>query len=187
MKEILWKWRFTRLVNKWYISKTGKTKNWEYVERTTLPWISEAAATLLEDVENSCFILIEQYRVPIEKNELWLIAGISDEDIPTIETIAKEVREEAGRIAIDSKFLETVPSSWGLTSEETDIYHTICDGNFLWQQLWEDEDIKIHQVDTDKIDEYLIHAANDLELRVWAKLGTALRYIRAGKWIPTNR
>ncbi len=187
MEEIIWQWKFIKLVDKTYMVKSWTKKKWEYVTRTTIPWISSAAATLLEDKENDKYILVEEYRVPIERRELWLIAWITDENIPTHETIIKEVGEEAWRIVIASKFLETVASSAWLTNEETDVYHSICKPEFLGQQLGDDEDIKIHEIKTNEIDEYLMYAANDLELRVGSKIDTALRYIRAGKGITTNQ
>lgn len=185
---VLQKWNFVEAVTQPYITKSGKEKNWEYARRTTTPsWLSDAAATLLEDIQNQCFILVEEFRIPLWKRELWLVAWISDENIPTIETITKEVREETGRIVIESKFLTTVASSGWLTNEETDIYHSTCNEKFLWQQLWEDEDIKIHKIKIDEIDDYLLYAADDLGLRVWSKIDTALRYIKAGRWIPNNQ
>ena len=181
-------WKFIETVAQSYVTKNGREKSWEYARRsTTPPWISDAAATLLEDIENKCFILVEEYRIPIARRELGLVAWISDENIPTIETIAKEVREEAGRMVIESKFLETIASSAWITNEQTDIYHSTCNWKQLWQILWEDEEIKIHEVKIEEIDDYLIYVAQDLWLRVGAKIGTALRYIRAWKGIITNK
>ena len=179
---IIWEGKFIKLMSVPHISKTWKEKNYEVAMRKTASWVSSAAATLLEHTSNETYILIEQYRLPIDKNELGLIAGISDEDVPTSELIHREIREEVWRIATTSQYLTTVASSAGLTNEEVDLYHSLTDWDFLWQDLWEDEDIKIHEVPTANIDEYLMYAAEDLHLRVWSRIDTALRYIRAWRW-----
>jgi 8-oxo-dGTP pyrophosphatase MutT (NUDIX family) len=179
----IWKGRFTELIQRNYIDKNGDEQKWELVKRNTPSWISSAAATLIEDIENKLYILVEQYRVPIDWSELSLVAGITDEAILTSETIKKEAREEAGRIVTASKFLETISSSSGLTDEETDIYHSICGPEFVWQSLEPQEDIKIHEIPINEIDSFLFYAVEDLWLRVSSKIDTALRHIRAWKWI----
>ena len=180
--KIIWDGNFVKLVNIPHISKTWIEKNYEIAMRKTASWVSSAAATLLEHTSNKTYILIEQYRLPIDRNELGLIAGISDEDIPTNELIHKEIREEVWRIATASQYLTTVASSAGLTNEEIDLYHSVTDWEYLWQQLWEDEEITIHEVSTQHIDEFLMYASEDLHLRVWSRIDTALRYIRSWRW-----
>jgi ADP-ribose pyrophosphatase len=86
----------------------------------------KAVAGIIRHKETGNIILIDQYRFPVQKRVIELVAGICDKDKSPEETMQEEVQEETGYSQIESiKYLFELSGSAGLTSETTHLYSII--------------------------------------------------------------
>jgi ADP-ribose pyrophosphatase len=97
--------------------------HWDYVKRPH----SDAAVGILAITDEQEIVLVEQFRIPMQKRVIELPAGlVGDEPEFTDESLAesagRELLEETGYAALSIKALLSSPTSSGMTSETTHLF-----------------------------------------------------------------
>jgi ADP-ribose pyrophosphatase len=130
-----------------------KAGNWEYVERTNC----KQAVSVLAITEDDEVILVEQFRIPVNKYTIESPAGLMDNPAETIEECGRrELLEETGYMARQViNLYENTPASAGLTSETSSKILALGCKKVAKGGGIEDEDIKIHLVHKDKLVEFM--------------------------------
>lgn len=107
-----------------------------------------AVAGLLRHIENNTYILIEQYRYPLRKKVLELVAGVIDKAGKSVEDIMKEeVKEETGYQNIGTiSFLSETSASAGALTETTKLFDVEISGVKGVQDLGDFEDISVFEI-----------------------------------------
>jgi ADP-ribose pyrophosphatase len=91
---------------------------WEYAERTR----ASGAVVLVAVTADGCFLLTEQYRVPLACQVIELPAGLTGDDDgheqePADQSARRELLEETGYEAREMKLLTIGPPTAGLANE----------------------------------------------------------------------
>lgn len=155
--KILWEntihqWKFLSQKVVDYTDKLWNEKKWEYVTREN-NW---AVGILVEHVDNNSFIFVEQYRMPVAKRVLELVAGICDKPwVSQTQIAAEEIREEIWYSSNKIDLLLSSPSSAGMTDEISHLYTAEVQWDCLWQQLEESEEIEVLEIEKHKVFEFL--------------------------------
>ena len=107
--EVLFEGRFLRVKRK---------DRWEYVERCK----TSGVVGILAITDNRELILVEQFRVPVNKRVIEIPAGLAGdiagkENEALAEAAKRELREETGYEAQRMEYLAEGPSSAGLSTE----------------------------------------------------------------------
>jgi ADP-ribose pyrophosphatase len=107
--DVLFEGRFIR------VKKQGR---WEYVERCKTSGI----VAILPVTDNQELILVEQFRVPVNKRVIEIPAGLAgdiegEEDEALAEAAKRELLEETGYEAQEMEYLTDGPPSAGLSTE----------------------------------------------------------------------
>jgi ADP-ribose pyrophosphatase len=101
-----------------------RIEGWDFVRR---PQTDSCVGILAETPEQE-IVLIEQFRVPIQRRVIEIPAGlVGDEeefvDESLAETARRELLEETGYAAGSMELLMKSPTSAGMTSEYTHLFH----------------------------------------------------------------
>lgn len=151
-ENIIHKWRFLDFKETKLILTDWKEKIWEKVSRKW-PW---AVWALVEHVDNQTFILVEQFRPPVNSRVLELVAWVIDKPWKTKEEIiAEEILEETWYIARSIEFVMSWPKSPGMTDEMSYDYYARVSWPRWEQNLWESEDIEVIEVEKKDINRLL--------------------------------
>lgn len=185
--------KFVSLYDIEYKNKKGKKKHWvvssrknkEELEKIYLEnkddKIDAVVICAIHKSENK-LVLINQYRVPINKYIYELPAGLIDnnEDIET--SVKRELKEETGLDLISINKIDSKDKLYlspGMTDESVAFVYCLCDGELSDKYQEEDEDIKpfliskedakniLQSKDSIDIKAYLI-------LQIFEKLGDTL-------------
>ncbi|WP_370307204.1 NUDIX hydrolase [Sinimarinibacterium flocculans] len=157
---------------------------WEYVARTN----SSGAVFILAVTAARELLLVEQYRVPLRARTIELPAGMmGDEARFRGESLAdaalRELEEETGYRGSRVESLTSGPVAAGLTSEMLHLVRVhdlqrVHDGGGV-----DGEDIVVHRVPLDDIDDWLVARTNEaclIEPRIYAALYFVMRAGLAG-------
>jgi ADP-ribose pyrophosphatase len=164
-KTVLYDGRYVRLV---------KRGNWEFVERKKISGIVGIVAL----TDERKLILVEQLRVPLQKNVIELPAGLAgdvagEEDEALANAAARELDEETGYSAERMEYLCEGASSAGITTEIITLFRATGlkksgggggDGT---------ENITVHEIPVKEIDAWLAARAKGgavIDLKVYAGL-----------------
>jgi ADP-ribose pyrophosphatase len=131
--------------------------NWEYVARSRGIHATVILA-IDEGADGRHVILVEQYRVPMQRNCLELPAGLVGDDVAgeASETAgARELEEETGYRAAHWRNVGEFFSSPGMVSESFTLLHAsgltkVGDGGGV-----DSEDIIVHRVPLDRIADFV--------------------------------
>ncbi len=147
---------------------------WEFVTRNT----PQSAVGIVAVTDDRKVILVEQFRPPVGRQVIELPAGLAgdlpgSEDEPLIEAAKRELLEETGYTAARWTRLILGYSSPGLTDESIVL--------FLAQELTkvgdgggdESESITIHEVEFDRISQWLSDRDAHADLKLFAGLYAA--------------
>lgn len=121
---------------------------WKKYEACSRIWNKNAVAWIIRHIENNSYILIEQYRYPVKKRVLELVAWLVDKpNMSNEEILREEIIEETWYFDIkNTSFLfETTGSAWK-SSETTFLYDVEISWSRWNQNLWEMEDIKVLEI-----------------------------------------
>lgn len=142
---------------------------WDFAKRPN----ADSAVGILAVTPADEVVLIEQFRIPVQRKVIEIPAGlVGDEEAfrgePLIETAARELLEETGFRAGKIEPLLASPTSAGMTSEITHLFHATGlvrehDGGGIGH-----EEIVVHLVPRD-------------ELRGWLKAKEAEGYLLDSK------
>lgn len=130
---------------------------WKRYEATRRVGWKNAVAGLIRHVQNKSYIVIEQYRYPMGKKVLELVAGVIDKPWLTPQEIMKEeVIEESGYRDIKNiEFLSLTSASAWKSTELTTLYDIEVWWEKWSQKLWEMEDIKLFEIPYKDFDRFL--------------------------------
>ena len=135
--NIVYKGKFIQVVN---------NNSWEYVSRVN----SQYAVSICALTPNNEIILVEQFRVPIQKNVIENPAGlVGDQKDPesALATAKRELMEETGYESDDWKELYKTCSSPGLTDEKSTKFLALkCKKVAEGGGVVGEEDITVHRV-----------------------------------------
>jgi len=88
----------------------------------------EAVAILVEDVENDCFLMVKQFRIPtVSHGNGWLLeipAGMMDAGELPEESAKREIMEEIGYQIHELKYLFPFYATPGASSERVHLFYT---------------------------------------------------------------
>ena len=195
IKEIntLSKTNFVSLYDVAYENKLGKEKHWTVSSRKSKEELEQIYLQNKEDKIDAVVIcayhksekklvLINQYRVPINKHIYELPAGLVDNNEDAETSVRRELKEETGLDLISINKINSKDKLYlspGMTDESVAFVYCVCDGKLSDEYLEEDEDIKallisqedakdiLEQNDPIDIKAYLI-------LQMFVKLGDKL-------------
>ena len=136
--EVLFEGHFLRVKKKGY---------WEYVERCKTSGI----VAVLAFTESRELILVEQFRVPVNKRAIEIPAGLAGdikgkEDDPLVEAAKRELLEETGYEAQRMEYLTEGPSSAGLSTEVITFFRAHAVKKVSQGGGDESENIQVHVV-----------------------------------------
>ena len=151
MKTTLHAGRFLALV---------KEGHWEYADRTN----ASGAAIILAETGEGKIVFVEQYRIPVHSRTIELPAGIiGDEpeagDESKAQAALRELLEETGYAAERIESLVTGPASSGVTSEIVTLFHATGLQRVAAGGGVAHEDITVHEVSLDRVDQWLADKA----------------------------
>ena len=148
--------------------------HWEYVERKKITGIVGIVAL----TDERKLVLVEQFRVPLQKNVVELPAGLAgdvagEENEPLENAAARELLEETGYAAVKMEYLCEGASSAGITSEIITLFR--ASGLTKKSSGGGDgtENITVHEIPIAEIDAWLAAKARTgtaIDLKVYAGL-----------------
>lgn len=111
----------TLFSSRWLILQ--KIQHWEFVRRPS----ANAAVGILAITPENEIILVEQFRIPMQRSVIEIPAGlVGDEPQHAEESLAdtakRELLEETGYLAHDISLLISSPTSAGMSSEMTHLF-----------------------------------------------------------------
>lgn len=159
--------------------KLLRDRHWEFVARVN----SRAAAFVLAITDDNELLLVEQFRIPLQRRTIELPAGIiGDEagfrDESAEHSALRELEEETGYRGRRAEIVTMGPVAAGLTSEllylvRVSELQRVHDGGGV-----DGEDITVHRVPLTQIDAWLCEQAQRgvlVEPRIYAALYFATR------------
>jgi ADP-ribose pyrophosphatase len=98
--------------------------HWDFVRRPT----GDACVGILAETPEGELLLVEQFRIPVQKRVIEVPAGIVGDEPehagePLEETARRELLEETGYEAESVELLISTPTSAGMSSELTHLFH----------------------------------------------------------------
>lgn len=147
-----------------------KTNGWEWVSRMS----DLDIVAIMPITKENKVILIEQFRIPVDKKVIEFPAGLVDEGEEIRKAGERELMEETGYTSQEwTSLYRFVPSSAGLTNETV--------SGFLAENCVkkgegggiEQEDITVHEVDISDISKFLLEKEKEGKM-IDPKIGTAL-------------
>lgn len=140
-RENVYTWKYTKTDIAKVQMRNGNIVPWEVISRTNnIPVV----AALIENITDKTFVLVEQYRAPVDKRVVELVAGICDKPIPIEDIIKEEIIEETWYIAKNIEhIIKNSPKSPGIINEIANWYYAQVEWKRWRQKLWESEDIKV--------------------------------------------
>ena len=156
-EEMIHEWKFLSQKAVHYADKKWNPQKWEFTTR----WNEWAVWTLVEHTDRQSFFFVEQYRMPVQKRVLELVSGICDmENASKEEIVSAEIREEIWYQSWKINFLLSSPNSAWLTDEIWHLYSSTVSWEYLWQELWESEEIEILEIEKSEVFHFLQEKQN---------------------------
>ena len=109
---------FLRFVLTTYIDSSGNKRKWEYFERINCNGI----VAIVPVTDNNEFILIRQYRPPVNSYVIEFPAGLNDKGGTLEKAAERELLEETGYSAKDMILLAEGPMSSGASGDILTVY-----------------------------------------------------------------
>lgn len=149
-KEILYQGKFTKLWGTHFLDKAGKEQVWEWVEK-------KDPVLVFPITNDGKIILIKNFRVPIEKYNIEIPAGLLDKEGESVEKAARrELLEETGYEAGELYPLKKFAPSAGTMGASAHIFiATGCTKSQSTNFSSDDtEDIEVLEISADKLLDY---------------------------------
>ncbi|MHA1910245.1 MAG: NUDIX domain-containing protein [Candidatus Kariarchaeaceae archaeon] len=108
--------KWLKMMKTHYYDKNGGAKSWEFVTRTNEPRV---VSVVCKDQNTGEFLLIKQYRIPIESVQIEFPAGLVDDHETLEEGALRELEEETGYTGEILSISNPLPKTAGLTNEAT--------------------------------------------------------------------
>ena len=141
-KEIAWQGKYIKVI---------KRGTWEYVERCGQNDAAIIIPVCFDEKRQKNLILIKEWRVPLQKYNVGLPAGLvgdhgNTEEVQT--AASRELLEETGYAAAECIPLSVGPSSSGLTDEILSFFLAVDLTKIDAGGGVDDEDIIVHKIPT---------------------------------------
>lgn len=169
-----------RLLHEGEFLRLLRRRHWEYVERTN----SRGVAILVALTPERRLLLVEQYRLPVQRSVIELPAGLVGDvaDGETLHEAAnRELVEETGYAAGEIEIACTGPVTAGLSNEQT----TFCIARDLSREGPgggdHTEDIRVHEVPLADVVSWLGAASRRAQIDPKIYIGLWLLRERAGQ------
>jgi ADP-ribose pyrophosphatase len=148
--------------------------NWEYVERPKISGI----VVIVPVTDDNKLILIEQFRVPVQKNVIELPAGLAGdiagtENEPLAAAAKRELLEETGYEAREMTYLTEGASSAGITDEILAVFRATRLKKIGDPEGDGDEHITVHAIPLAEVPAWLVKQREEgkvIDLKVYAGL-----------------
>ena len=146
--------KFTKVEIHEVETNSWETFPWEVVKRTN---DNPVVSALVENITNNTFVLVEQYRPPVWKKVVELVAWVVDKQGYSKEDIIRaEILEETGYTAQQIELLlENTPKSPGIISELGNTYYA----QVIWerqnQDLQDNEEIEVLEFEKQDLNKFL--------------------------------
>ncbi|MCP4178991.1 MAG: NUDIX hydrolase [bacterium] len=139
-----------------YEDSKNKIRKWENVNRTT----NGAVVIIAKIIQSDKFILIRQYRPPVDNYIIEFPAGLIDEGEELSTTALRELMEETGYKGSVKEISEPVYSSPGLSDESlalifVEVDESLPENKNPKQKIEPTEDIEVILVDAGKLNEFV--------------------------------
>lgn len=127
---------------------------WEVVKRTNN---NPVVAALVENITNNTFVLVEQYRPPVWKKVVELVAWVCDKPWLSKEDIIRsEILEETGYTTEQIELIiKNSPKSPWIISELWDSYYTQVSWEPWIQDLQDNEKIEVLEFEKKDLNKFL--------------------------------
>lgn len=177
--------KFMSLYNIKYLNKSKKEKSWIVASRKSKDVLEgiylnnerdkvDAVIICAYHKEKNKLVIINEFRVPINKYIYELPAGLVDSDDDNFEkTVIRELKEETGLDVVEIKkdlSSNQVYLSPGMTDESAAFVYCICEGEVSKDYLEDDEDIEAILVSQEEAKEILKNEETPLDIRVYLAL-----------------
>lgn len=177
--------KFISLYNIKYLNKSKKEKSWIVASRKSKDVLEgiylnnerdkvDAVIICAYHKEKNKLVIINEFRVPINKYIYELPAGLVDSDDDNFEkTVIRELKEETGLDVVEIKkdlSSNQVYLSPGMTDESAAFVYCICEGEVSKDYLEDDEDIEAILVSQEEAKEILKNEETPLDIRVYLAL-----------------
>jgi len=175
-KNTIGKGKFLRFVLTTYIDSSGKKRKWEYFERINCNGI----VAIVPVTDNNEFILIRQYRPPVNSYVIEFPAGLNDKGGTLEEAAERELLEETGYSAKDMIFLTEGPMSSGASGEILTVFLAKSLEFRGIGQRDETEDIEVLKVPIDGLETELSRLkseGNHIDLKIFGLAELARKFL----------
>jgi ADP-ribose pyrophosphatase len=174
-KKTIYKGKYLKVVEKEYLTKTGKKGIWECVEK-------KGGVFIFPLTKNKEVILEKIYRVPLNSFTIEIPAGLLDKSKEKPEKAAKrELLEETGYLAKKLIPVFKFPVEPGLASNQGILFFA-PDVEFVGKIKGEDvEEIEVLRIPLKKLEDFLIKQSN--KTKVDLKIFGALAILKKRKLI----
>ena len=152
--QIIWEWKFTTLKLEEWENQNWEKIFWEVVSRTNN---NPVVSALVENITNQTFVLVEQFRIPVWKKVVELVAWVCDKPWASkIEIIKDEIIEETWYNAqkIIELSVDSPKSPW-IISELWNSYYAQVTWKRWEQNLQDNEDIKVLEFEKKDLNKFL--------------------------------
>jgi ADP-ribose pyrophosphatase len=139
--------------------------HWDFAKRPN----ADAAVGILAVTPDDQVVLIEQFRIPVQRKVIEIPAGLVGDEVEfhgeeLAATAARELLEETGYRAGKVELLLASPTSAGMTSEISHLFHAT-------------ELVKEHDGGGTEHEDIAVHLVPKSDLRTWLKAKEAEGYL----------
>ena len=149
-----YEWKFTKVEIHEIESSSWEKFPWEVIKRTNN---NPVVSALIENITNDTFVLVEQYRPPVWKKVVELVAWVCDKAwISKEDIIRAEILEETGYTAQQIELIiQNSPKSPWIISELWDSYYAKVIWEAWFQDLQDNEEIKVLEFEKKDLNRFI--------------------------------
>lgn len=176
--------KFLSLYRADYLDKNGKLSNWTIASRKDIDALKDwyfngkrdsvdAAVIFAFHKEAKKIICIKEFRVPLNDYIYEFPAGLIDEGEDFRQAAKRELKEETGLDLIEINEKRTkgqLYASPGMTDESSALVFCTCSGQFSYDKLEAEEDIKAVMLSQDEVKQLISRDDIKIDARAYALL-----------------
>lgn len=153
-RETVYDWKFLEMEILNIKNPDWKESKYESVRRKNNQAVVSA---LVENVTNNTFVLVEQFRAPVNKKVIELVAWVCDKPwFSKTQIITEEIIEETGYTATEIiKIIENSPKSPGMIAELWDTFYAKVIWERWEQRLEDTESIEVLEFEKKDLNRFL--------------------------------
>ncbi|TYB30577.1 MAG: NUDIX hydrolase [Candidatus Mcinerneyibacterium aminivorans] len=163
-KNVVFEGNWTKTFKtKW--KNNDKTGNWEYIGRKN----NQKGVIVIPRLKKNnkiYYILIKQFRVPLEDYVIEFPAGLVDNNESVKECALRELKEETGAEGDISNVTPALSTSSGITNEI--IHYVFVDVSCIKESNPDNsESIEVLKIEKNEINNYLCNVESLIDCKVW--------------------